>query len=132
MRLLLLVLVLLVALIQYPLWLGRGGWFAVWDLQRQVGAQRSINDGLRARNQALHAEVEDLRTGTEAAEERARAELGMMRQGEVFVQILPPGVAPPEISRRAAPSLVPSNNSSSVLSPVDVPGAGHFSEGKSA
>ena len=97
MRLLLLVLVLLVALIQYPLWLGRGGWFAVWDLQRQVGAQRSINDGLRARNQALHAEVEDLRTGTEASEERARAELGMMRQGEVFVQILPPGVAPPEV-----------------------------------
>lgn len=97
MRLLLLVLIVLVALIQYPLWLGRGGWFAVWDLQRQVGAQSSINDGLRARNQALHAEVEDLRTGTEASEERARAELGMMREGEVFVQILPPGVAPPEV-----------------------------------
>ena len=105
MRLLLLVLIILAALIQYPLWLGRGGWFAVWDLQRQVGAQRSINDGLRARNQALHAEVEDLRTGTQASEERARAELGMMRQGEVFVQILPPGVAPPEIKppRNAKP-----------------------------
>jgi cell division protein FtsB len=109
MRLLLLVLIVLVALIQYPLWLGRGGWFAVWDLQRQVGAQRSINDGLRARNQALHAEVEDLRTGTEASEERARAELGMMRQGEVFVQILPPDVAPPEVKppRNSKPATQP-------------------------
>ena len=46
MRLLLLVLIALVALIQYPLWMGRGGWFAVWDLQEQVASQRSINDGL--------------------------------------------------------------------------------------
>ncbi len=97
MRLLLLVLIALVALIQYPLWMGRGGWLAVWDMQSQVAAQRSINDGLRARNTALTAEVEDLRSGTEASEERARAELGMMRQGEVFVQILPPDVKPPEL-----------------------------------
>ncbi|MEI6112958.1 MAG: cell division protein FtsB [Burkholderiales bacterium] len=96
MRLLLLVLIALVALIQYPLWMGRGGWFAVWDLQEQVASQRSINDGLRARNAALAAEVEDLRSGTEAAEERARGELGMIRNAEVFVQILPPEGKPPE------------------------------------
>ena len=96
MRLLLLVLIALVALIQYPLWMGRGGWFAVWDLQEQVASQRSINDGLRARNAALAAEVEDLRSGTEAAEERARGELGMIRHAEVFVQILPPEGKPPE------------------------------------
>ncbi len=96
MRLLLLVLIALVALIQYPLWMGRGGWFAVWDLQEQVASQRSINDGLRARNAALSAEVEDLRSGTEAAEERARGELGMIRNAEVFVQILPPEGKPPE------------------------------------
>ena len=96
MRLLLLVLIALVALIQYPLWMGRGGWFAVWDLQEQVASQRSINDGLRARNAALAAEVEDLRSGTEAAEERARGELGMIRNAELFVQILPPEGKPPE------------------------------------
>lgn len=89
MRLVSLVLFALIALIQYPLWLGKGGWFAVWDLQRQSAAQRDINDGLRARNAALEAEVQDLRVGTEALEERARGELGMMRNNEVFVQILP-------------------------------------------
>jgi cell division protein FtsB len=97
MRLLLLVLVALAGLIQYPLWMGRGGWLSVWDMQEHVATQRSINDGLRARNVALLAEVDDLRTGTEAAEERARAELGMMRQGELFVQVLPPDVKPPEL-----------------------------------
>jgi cell division protein FtsB len=97
MRLLLLVIVALVALIQYPLWMGRGGWFSEWDMQAQVMDQRMINEGLTARNKALAAEVEDLRSGTEASEERARSELSMMRQGEVFVQILPPGVQPPEL-----------------------------------
>ena len=97
MRLLLLLLLALVGLIQYPLWVGRGGWLSVWDMQQQVASQRTINEGLRARNQALTAEVEDLRTGTEAAEERARAELSMMQQGELFVQILPPDVKAPEV-----------------------------------
>ena len=106
MRLLLLVLVVLAGLIQYPLWMGRGGWLSVWDMQEHVTTQRSINDGLRARNVALLAEVEDLRSGTEAAEERARAELGMMRQGELFVQVLPPDVKPPEL-KPAKPTRAP-------------------------
>ena len=95
MRLLFLVLAVLLALIQYPLWLGKGGWLTVWDLQRKVAGQREVNEGLRTRNAALDAEVRDLRSGTEAIEERARAELGMMREGEVFVQILPPAAKPP-------------------------------------
>ncbi len=103
MRLLLLLLLTLVGLIQYPLWVGRGGWLAVWDMQQQVASQRTINEGLRARNQALSAEVEDLRTGTEAAEERARAELGMMRNGELFVQVLPPDVKAPEVKPNTKP-----------------------------
>lgn len=107
MRLLLLVIVALVALIQYPLWMGRGGWFSVWDMQAQVADQRTINDGLTARNKALAAEVEDLRSGTEASEERARSELSMMRQGEVFVQILPPGVQPPELKPTTKPPAKP-------------------------
>lgn len=101
MRLLLLLLLVLVGLIQYPLWVGRGGWLSVWDMQEQVAAQRTINESLRARNKGLSAEVEDLRTGTEAAEERARAELSMLRQGELFVQILPPDVKAPEIKSNA-------------------------------
>ena len=107
MRLLLLVLVALAGLIQYPLWMGRGGWLSVWDMQEHVATQRAINDGLRARNVALLAEVDDLRTGTEAAEERARAELGMMRQGELFVQVLPPDVKPPELKPSSKPQRAP-------------------------
>jgi cell division protein FtsB len=89
MRLLFLALLALFALIQYPLWLGKGGWFSVWDLEQRVFTQRVVNDGLRARNLAMEAEVEDLRSGTEATEERARGELGLMDEKEVFIQILP-------------------------------------------
>jgi len=101
MRLLFVGLLLLAGLIQYPLWMGRGGWFDVWDLQMKVSDQRTVNDGLASRNKALAAEIEDLRTGTEAAEERARSELSMLKQGEVFVQVLPPGVKAPDV--KAAP-----------------------------
>jgi len=96
MRLVLVVLVVLLGLIQYPLWLGKGGWFRVWDLQQEVAGQRDKNEALRARNAALQAEVSDLASGTEAIEERARGELGMMRDGEVFVHILPPDAAIPK------------------------------------
>ena len=95
MRLLFLVLFVLLGLIQYPLWLGKGGWFKVWDLQRQVAEQRETNEGLRARNAALEAEVRDLEGGSGAIEERARGELGMMREGEVFVHILPQNTPAP-------------------------------------
>lgn len=107
MRLLLIVMVALVGLIQYPLWMGRGGWFSVWDMQAQVADQRMINEGLASRNVALAAEVEDLRSGTDASEERARGELGMMRQGEVFVQILPSGANPPELKSTLKPTIKP-------------------------
>ncbi len=102
MRLLFVGLLLLAGLIQYPLWMGRGGWFDVWDLQMKVSDQRTVNDGLASRNKALAAEIEDLRTGTEAAEERARSELSMLKQGEVFVQVLPAGVKAPGV--KAAPA----------------------------
>jgi len=88
MRVVSLLLFVLIVLIQYPLWLGRGGWLAVWDLQRQNAEQRAVNEDLLTRNAALEAEVQDLRTGTEAIEERARGVMGMMRNNEVFVQIV--------------------------------------------
>ena len=89
MRLILLTLVVLLALIQYPLWFGQGGWLSVWDLQAKVAQQQAVNEGLRARNLAMQAEVDDLRSGTEASEERARRELGLIQEREIFIQILP-------------------------------------------
>jgi cell division protein FtsB len=88
MRILAVVLVILIAAIQTPLWFGKGGWARVWELDRQLEAQRQSNERLRARNAALDAEVRDLKTGYDAIEERARSELGMIRQDEVFFQVL--------------------------------------------
>jgi cell division protein FtsB len=78
----------LILAIQYPLWLGKGGWLRVWDVDRQVAAQRARNAQLEARNAAVAAEVRDLKQGLDAVEERARYELGMVRHDEVFFQIV--------------------------------------------
>lgn len=90
MRLITLSLAVLLLLIQYPLWLGKGGWLRVWDLDNQVAEAQKKNEELRARNAKLNSEVGDLREGTGAVEERARYELGMIKNGEIFVQILEP------------------------------------------
>jgi cell division protein FtsB len=96
MRLLAVVLIVLIAAIQTPLWFGKGGWLRVWELDRQLKAQRERNEELRARNAVLDAEVRDLKQGYDAIEERARSELGMIKQDEVFFQVLepPPRAAP--------------------------------------
>ncbi|MDH4172824.1 MAG: cell division protein FtsB [Betaproteobacteria bacterium] len=78
----------LIVLIQYPLWLGKGGWLRVSEVDRQVSAQQSTNGQLEARNVALEAEVRDLKQGLEAIEERARYELGMIKKDEVFFQVV--------------------------------------------
>ena len=82
-----LVLVALIVLLQSPLWLGKGGWLRVWDMERQLKAQREVNAKLEQRNAGLDAEVRDLKTGYGAIEERARFELGLIKEGEVFVQV---------------------------------------------
>jgi cell division protein FtsB len=96
-RILGLVLALLILALQYPLWLGKGGWLRVRELNGQVEAQKEVNAGLKARNAGLDAEVSDLKQGTEAIEERARSELGMIRQDEIFFQLpaAPPAAVPP-------------------------------------
>jgi cell division protein FtsB len=94
MKLLGIVLAVLIVLIQYPLWLGKGGWVRAWDIDRQLTAQKAQNERLQGRNDALAAEVKDLKQGLEAVEERARFELGMVRQDEVFVQIVEPRAEP--------------------------------------
>jgi cell division protein FtsB len=87
MRWLALAFVALIVALQYPMWLGKGGWLQVREYDRQLAAQRDANAKLKARNDALDADVRDLKTGYEAIEERARAELGMIRHDEVFFQI---------------------------------------------
>jgi len=86
----------LIVVLQYGLWLGKGSWLRVWEIDRQIGEQRRVNERLGARNAALDAEVRDLKEGLGAIEERARSELGMVRYDEVFVQVLDtkPPVAP--------------------------------------
>jgi cell division protein FtsB len=88
MRLLLISLTALIVLIQYPLWLGKGGWLRVWDLSRQVDVALVKEQELKARNAKLASEVQDLKEGTGAIEERARYELGLVRDSETFVQVL--------------------------------------------
>ena len=88
MRWISLILLALILLLQYPLWLGKGGWLKVWDLNRQVEAQKQINQQTQTRNAVLDADVRDLKQGTEAIEERARSELGMIKRDEVFFQIM--------------------------------------------
>ncbi len=80
------VLVALLIGLQYPLWFGKGGWLRVRDMERQLAAQREVNQSLELRNASLEAEVRDLKSGYEAIEERARYELGLLKDGEIFVQ----------------------------------------------
>ena len=89
MRLLFVALASLLVLIQYPLWLGQGSWSRVWQLSESLALQREVKTGKRLRNEGLEAEVEDLRSGTSAVEERARYGLGMVKPDEIFVQINP-------------------------------------------
>jgi cell division protein FtsB len=87
-KILSLVLAILIVLLQYPLWLGKGGWFKVWEVDQQITAQHETNRKLQMRNATLDAEVRDLKQGYEAIEERARNELGMIRQDEIFFHVL--------------------------------------------
>lgn len=83
--------VLLIALVvglQYRLWVGDGSLAEVWQLRQAVAAQSEENARLVERNSALEAEVLDLKQGLDAVEERARSELGMIKDDEVFYQIV--------------------------------------------
>jgi cell division protein FtsB len=76
-------LVALIVLIQYPLWVGKGGWLRVWEVDREIKSQRDKNAKLQTRNSGLEAEVRDL------------SELGMIKQDEVFFQVLERGQSVP-------------------------------------
>ena len=88
MKILTYILVGLLIAIQYPLWFGKGSWLRVRELDRQLVAVRDANAKLKSRNDALDAEVRDLKQGMEALEERARLELGMIKRDEIFYQVV--------------------------------------------
>lgn len=88
MKSLLVILTLLVALLQYRLWYGDGGIKEIQAYQLRLDDLKEQVEEKRERNEALYAEVEDLRKGQESLEERARDELGMMKEGETFFQVL--------------------------------------------
>ncbi|MCE1181769.1 MAG: cell division protein FtsB [Rhodocyclales bacterium] len=98
MRWLTLGLLILIGALQYPLWVGKGGWLKVWDAGRQLESQKEVTKQLEIRNAGLDAEVRDLKQGYDAIEERARFELGMLRQDETFV------VIPEKTQVKAAPA----------------------------
>ena len=88
MKKLLVLLVILLVFLQYSLWFGDGSLQDVWRLHKDVEQQRQENAVLRERNEALEAEVLDLQQGLEAIEEHAREDLGMIKKGETFYQVI--------------------------------------------
>ena len=88
MKILLAIIILLIALLQYRLWYGDGGIKESKAYQQRLDDLKEQVEEKRERNEALYAEVEDLRKGQESLEERARDELGMIREGETFFQVL--------------------------------------------
>ncbi|HEY3538831.1 MAG TPA: cell division protein FtsB [Trinickia sp.] len=102
MRLVTVVLVVLLVLIQYPLWWGHGGWLRVHELREALDAQAHKNADAKVRNQRIEGEVQDLQGGTAAVEERARYEMGMVKDGEVFVQFVSPNTPASALAPAAA------------------------------
>jgi cell division protein FtsB len=92
-RLLALILLAVLIVLQVKLWAGAGGWREVGVLEQTVAVQAGENAELEQRNEALAAEVDDLKRGQAAVEERARAELGMIKPGEVFYRVVDPDKA---------------------------------------
>ena len=88
MKILSIILLSLIILIQYPLWFGKGSWYDVFKLKQEFNQQYKINSELAKENFALKAEVSDLTNGSDAIEERARHELGMVKEDEFFFQVL--------------------------------------------
>jgi len=88
MRILAIILGLLFLVLQYDLWLGEGSLATVWQLQKGITEQKQENQKITQRNDSLVAEVNDLKKGDAAIEERARNELGMIKKGETYIQVV--------------------------------------------
>ena len=88
MKLIVAILFVLLIWLQYKLWLGDGGIPEVLELEQEIDTVQSEVNTLQERNKALNAEVMDLKTGIEAIEERARSEMGMIKKGEIYYQVI--------------------------------------------
>ena len=88
MKLIIIVLALMLFSLPYKMWFGESSFVSLWQLGSKIETQVSENNRIRKRNQVLEAEVNDLKTGMKAIEERARVELGMIKQGETFYQVI--------------------------------------------
>ena len=110
------VLALLLLGLQAKLWWGEGGWREAQALRRTVAEQKAENARLQQRNDALAAEVEDLKSGEAAVEERARSELGMVKPGETFYRVVEP-----HATATPADPAATSANGDAVVTPPDVP-----------
>ena len=80
---------LLLIILQLQLWFGSHGVFQLWSLEKTIDETKGDNDALLLRNEQLHAEVVELKKGEEALEERARSQLGFIKDGEVFYRVIP-------------------------------------------
>lgn len=89
MKILASLLFMMLIILQSQLWFGSHGVFQLWSLQRTTEGLRVKNNDLTHRNERLHAEVQELRQGKEALEERARSHLGFIKEGEKFYRIIP-------------------------------------------
>ncbi|MCW8975970.1 MAG: cell division protein FtsB [Sedimenticola sp.] len=90
MRILIILLVVMLGVLQYRLWVGEGSLAELHLLKEEIELQKGELQQMRRRNQSLQAEVDDLKKGLEAIEERARNDLGMIREGEIFYQMIEP------------------------------------------
>ncbi|MBX9894392.1 MULTISPECIES: cell division protein FtsB [unclassified Nitrosomonas] len=88
MKLLSFLLLLLIVALQYPLWFGKASWLKVMQVEQEVATAHANNLALQDRNNKLEAEVNDLKQGLEAIEERARSDLGMIKEGEILFHIV--------------------------------------------
>ncbi len=109
MRWVVVALLLVLGWMQYRLWVGEGSLAEVHNLKQEIARQGVELDQLRARNRVLMAEVQDLKQGVDALEERARSELGMVKEGETFFQLIPgtataPAHAPAPPAHASAPA----------------------------
>jgi cell division protein FtsB len=131
-RLLALIVLILIVALQYMLWRGAGGWTQEQALKQQVEEQRSENARLKQRNAALEAEVEDLKAGQAAVEERARSEMGMVKPGETFYRVVEPADPKTNVRPEDVPEDAASPASPVASSPASDAQATHASGSKAA
>jgi len=104
------ILVVLLAISQYKLWFGDYGLLWLKHLKTELAEQQSENDRLIQRNEALNAQLQELKSGEDALEERARSQLGLIKEGEIFIQETTPNSESNNLENENAESINAENN----------------------